>query len=86
MWCRCNSKSRYHFEFDLYTGKKHSGVEYILGEGVLLSHTEKLEGLKCQVYFVNYFNSPLSQTTLYLKKIFDAGTVHINRKMLPNKN
>ena len=57
-----------------------------LGERVLLSHTEKLESLKCQVYFDNYFNSPLLQATLYLKKKFGAGTVHINRKIFPNKN
>ena len=53
---------------------------------MLLSHTEKLEGLKCQVYFDNYFDSPLLQATLYLKKIFSAETVHINRKMFPNNN
>ena len=55
-------------------------------EAVLLSHTEILEGLQCQVYFDNYFNFPQLQVTLYLKKIFSAETVHINRKMFPSKN
>ena len=61
-------------------------MECGLGEGVLLSHTEKLEGLKCQVYFDNYFNTPLIEAALYLKKIFSAETVRINPKMFPNKN
>ena len=85
MWCRCDSKSSYLFEFNLYTGKNLSGVECGLGEGVLLLHTEKLR-LKCQVYFDSYFNSPLLQASLYLKMILSAGTVRINRKMFPNKN
>ena len=32
MWCRCDSKSRYLFEFDLYTGKKQGGEECGLGQ------------------------------------------------------
>ena len=86
MWCRCDAKSRYLFEFDLYTRKKHGGVKCDLGEAVLLSYTKKLENLQCQVYFDNYFNSPLLQVALCLKKISGAETVHINRKMFPNKN
>ena len=86
MWCRCDSKTKYLFEFDLYNGKKHGGVKCGLREAVLLSRTEKLEGLQCQVYFDNYFNSSQLQVTFCLKKIFSAETVHINRKMFPNKN
>ena len=85
MWCRCDCKSRYLFEFDLYTGKKHGGVKCGFGEAVLLTHAEKL-GLQCLVYFDNYFNSPLLQVTLYLEKIFSAEAVHINRKMFSNNN
>ena len=85
MWCRCDSKSEYLFEFDLYTGKKHGGMEYGLREGVVLSLTEKLEGLKRQVYFDNFLNSPLLQAALFHKKIFSAGTVRINRKNVPKK-
>ena len=85
MWCRCDSKSGFLFEFDLYTGKKLGCVEHGLGEGVVLSLTEKLEGLECQIYFDNYFNSPSLQAILYGKKIFSAGTVRINRKNVPKK-
>ena len=41
MWCRCDSKSGYLFDFDLYTGKKHNHTEHGLGEGVVLHLTEK---------------------------------------------
>ena len=51
----------------------------------MLSLTEKLEGLKCQVYFDKYFNSPLLQAALFHKKSFSAGTVRINRKNVPKK-
>ena len=60
MWCRCDSKSGYLFQFDLYTGKK-KGVEYGLGEGVVVQLTEKLKNLDCEVYVDNFFNSPILQ-------------------------
>ena len=83
LWCRCDSKTGYLFEFDLYSGKKCGQVEYGLGEGVVLKLTEKLKDLKCEVYIDNYFNSPLLQFELLQKDIFSAGTVRANRKHLP---
>ena len=82
LWCRCDSKTGYLFEFDLYSGKKCGQVEYGLGEGVVLKLTEKLKDLKCEVYIDNYFNSPLLQFELLQKNIFSAGTVRANRKHL----
>ena len=88
MWCRCNSNSKYLFEFDWYTGKKHGGAECGLGEGVLLAHTEKLEGLK--KIRVKYTLTTIlilpCYGPLFISKNFNVGTVHINRKMFPNKN
>lgn len=83
MWCRCDSKSGYLFECDLYTGKKCSKPEHGLGEGVVLQLTEKIKGLGCQVFIDNFFNSPLLQALLHKDKILSAGTVRQNRKHVP---
>lgn len=61
LWCRCDSATGYLFEFDLYTGKRTTGIEYGLGESVVLQLTEKLKGLRCEIYIDNFFNSPLLQ-------------------------
>ncbi|XP_039958877.1 piggyBac transposable element-derived protein 3-like [Bactrocera tryoni] len=45
LWCRCDAATGYLFEFDLYTGKRTSGIEYGLGESIVLQLTKKVEGL-----------------------------------------
>lgn len=82
MWCRAESSTGYLFEFDLYTGKK-TKTEVGLGESVILSLTDKLKGLGCEVYFDNFFNSPLLQYKLMKENIKACGTVRTNRKNLP---
>ena len=86
MWCRCASKSGYLYEFNLYTGKKSSHIEHGLGEGVVLSLTEKIIGTKCEVFIDNFFNSPELQLNLSQRGLFSAGTVRINRKGLPKQD
>jgi hypothetical protein len=83
MWCRCDSKSGYLFEFDLYTGKKVGKIEHGLGEGVVLQLTEKIKNMGCQIFIDNFFNSPILQSMLLQNKIYSAGTVRANRKNLP---
>ena len=85
LWCRCDSKTGYLFQFDLYTGKKSDHIEHGLGEGVVLTLTEKLKNLYCQIFIDNFFNSPQLQFNLLQNGIFSAGTVRINRKNLPDK-
>ena len=82
MWCRCDSKAGYLFEFDLYTGKKNQ-VEYGLGEGVVLQLREAIKDLYCKIFIDNFFNSPLLQVKLLERNVFSAGTVRPNRKHLP---
>ena len=83
LWCRCDSKTGYLFQFDLYTGKKSNNIEHGLGEGVVLTLTEQIRGLYCQVYIDNFFNSPQLQYNLLQNGILSAGTVRISRKNLP---
>ena len=56
-WCRCDSKTGYLFEIDLYTGKKKF-VEHGLGESVVLQLTDSLNGLNCEIFMDNFFSSP----------------------------
>lgn len=82
MWCRAESSTGYLFQFDLYTGKKRN-TEVGLGESVVLSLTEQLKGLGCEVYFDNFFNSPALQYKLMKQNIKACGTVRTNRKNVP---
>ena len=36
MWCRCDSRTGYLFEFEIYAGKKTNEVQFGLREGVVL--------------------------------------------------
>lgn len=83
LWCRADAETGYLFEFDLYTGKRTSGTEYGLGESVVIQLTKKLDGLGCEIYIDNFFNSPLLQYRLISQNTKLCGTVRTNRKYLP---
>ena len=82
MWCRCDSRTGYLYEFDLYTGKKVD-AEQGLGEGVVHMLTNSIKDLFCEVYIDNFFNSPSLQYSLLEKGIYSCGTVRSNRKFMP---
>lgn len=67
----------------MYTGKRSTGVEYGLGESVVLQLTQKLKGLGCEIYIDSFFNSPLLQYKLISQNTKSCGTVRTNRKNLP---
>lgn len=83
MWCRADSTTGYLFQFDLYTGRKQGGAETGLGESVVLQLSKGLQGLGCEVYFDNFFNSPILQHKLAHMNIRACGTVRSNRKNIP---
>lgn len=82
MWCRAESSTGKLSEFDLYTGEKMK-PEIGVGESVGLSLTEQLKGLRCGVYFDNFFNSPDLQYKLRKHNIKACDTVHTNMKTVP---
>ncbi|XP_050551667.1 piggyBac transposable element-derived protein 4-like [Spodoptera frugiperda] len=83
MWCRADSSTGYLFQFDLYTGKKNAGPEIGLGESVVLDLTQALVGLGCEIYFDNFFNSPMLQYKLAKQNLKACGTVRTQRKNNP---
>ena len=82
-WYRCASKTGYLYEFDLYLGKKKDGVQYNLGESVILQLSEKLKNTFCTLFFDNFFNSPILVEKLFDDDIYAVGTVRSNRKQMP---
>jgi len=83
-WFRCASSSGYLYEFDLYLGRKKNS-ELNLGEGVVLTLSEKLKGTYCTLYFDNFFNSPLLvRKLLEERQIYAIGTARKDRKQMPS--
>ena len=76
-------KSAYVLKFEVYTGKKGDAVQKNLGESVVKSMMEGLEGLKHKVFFDNYFTTYELLKSLKEKEIYACGTVNINRKVFP---
>ncbi|XP_064469969.1 piggyBac transposable element-derived protein 4-like [Ornithodoros turicata] len=83
MWCRCDSETGCLFQCDMYTGKKPEGMGMGLGESVVVELTSTLEGLGCEFFFDNFFNSPALQLQLSERDIKACGTVRANRKGMP---
>lgn len=83
MWCRCDSRTGYLYEFDLYLGKKEAREDG-LGETVVLQLAKKLEDTNCWLYFDNFFNSPTLIHKLYDRGIYAVGTQRSNRKFVPD--
>ncbi|XP_055919762.1 piggyBac transposable element-derived protein 2-like [Eupeodes corollae] len=83
IWCRANSSTGYLFQIDLCTGKKKSGPEVGLGESLVLELIQDLVGLGCEIYFDNFFNSPMLQHKLAKKNKKACGTMRIQRKNTP---
>jgi hypothetical protein len=76
-------KSAYELKFEVYTGKKGDAVQKNLGESVVKSMMEGLEGANHKVFFDNYFTTYELLKSLKEKEIYACGTVNINRKVFP---
>ena len=82
MWYRWAPKTRYLYEFDIYTGRKET-TEFGLSESVVLQLTEKLNGSFCCIFFDNFFTSPSLLRKLTDNSLYGIGVVRKNRKLLP---
>ncbi|XP_028659115.1 piggyBac transposable element-derived protein 2-like [Erpetoichthys calabaricus] len=81
MWCRCDARTGYLYQFEPYLGKKAQHVEHNLGESVILHLTESLPRTG---FFDNFFNFPNLQYILAEKDIRACGMVRANRRNMPN--
>ena len=70
-WFRCDSKTGYLYELDMYLGRKES-IEYNLGESVLFNLATSLNDSYCTLFFDNFFYSPNLIKKKKKKKTFIA--------------
>ena len=78
----CAKNTGYLYQIDIYTGKKEKR-EVGLGESVVLQMAESLENKGIELYFDNFFNSPILLEKLKEKGIRACGTIRKNRAHMP---
>jgi hypothetical protein len=71
-------KSAYVLKFEVYTGKKGEKKKKNLGESVVKSMMEVLEGANHKVLFDSYFTTYELLKSLKEKEIYACGTVNTN--------
>ncbi|XP_047543240.1 piggyBac transposable element-derived protein 4-like [Vanessa atalanta] len=82
IWARCDSKTGYLYQFEIYTGKGDSMEDEGLGYNVVIKLSTGLPE-NTMLAFDNFFTSCNLMDALYQKNIFAVGTVRVNRKDLP---
>ena len=70
LWCRCDSKTGYLFQFDLYTGKKTGYIEHGLGEGVVLS--QKISKICIVKFLLTTFSIHHSYNIIFFEMEYTA--------------
>ena len=85
LFLRCESKTGYLHQFDVYLGKRNTTArgQYGLYFDVISDLTHSLRGKNHRVYFDNLYTSIPILQLLQSHQIFACGTVRANRKFLP---
>ena len=79
-WFRCANWNGYLYELYLYLGQKQN-VKVNLDKGVVMQLSDQnLKGTFCNLFFENFFNSPLLINELFEENIYAIGIVRANRK------
>ena len=85
-WARCDGRTAYMSDFQLYSGKRDRTpfqIQYGLGYRVVHEMTRDLVGLNHCVYFDRYFSSVGLLEHLLSDHIYACGTMMTNRKDAP---
>ncbi|CAK1596150.1 unnamed protein product [Parnassius mnemosyne] len=82
IWARCDVKTGYLHQFEIYTGKGDSIENEGLGYNVVMKLGNNLP-MNTLVVFDNFFTGCNLLEQLYDKHIYAVGTVRSNRKDLP---
>jgi len=83
VWCCANSKSRYVYDLEVYTGRKGAKSEKDLGRRVVLNLVRDLKGLGHVVVTDRFFTSPSLFDDLLRQGFLATGTVMPNRLGMP---
>lgn len=80
VWARCDAKTGYLYNFEIYTGKGDNTENEGLGYNVVMKLCANI-GSNILVAFDNFFTSCNLIEDLYEKGIYVVGTVRSNRKI-----
>ena len=85
VWAMADSLNGYICDFNVYTGASATGErETSLGEKVILSLSESIQGRHHQLYYDNYFSSIGLLEKLLAEGTYACGTIRSNRKNFPS--
>lgn len=82
IWARCDAKTGYLYQFQIYTGKVDGIENEGLGYNVVMKLSKNLP-MNTLLAFDNLFTGCNLLEQLYDKHIYAVGTVRSNRKDLP---
>lgn len=83
VWCMANSKSRYVYNLEVYTGRKGKKAEKDLGLKVVKALVSDLKGLGHIVVTDRFFTSPKLFDQLLQDGFLATGTVMPNHSGMP---
>ena len=84
VWCRCDAKTGYMCEFDIYTGASLDRGDSSLSSYVVKKLTESIYNKGYIIYCDNYFSSVELLKDLLSKKTYCIATTRSNRRHFPN--
>ena len=83
VWMRCDSKSAYLQQFNIYLGCGGNS-EYGMGYDVVMNLCEQIRGKNYHVYFDNLFTSVPLLNELLQHNIYACRTVRMNKQYIPD--
>ena len=83
VWCRCDAKTGYTCEFQVYCGASEAS-EHPLETKVVLELAKQLFGKGHHLYFDNFFSSVDLANILLTHKTGMIATTRVNRKKYPS--
>jgi len=83
VWCLANSKSRYVYDLQVYTGRKGQTHEKDLGLRVVKALVCDVKGLEYVVVIDRFFTSPKLFDELWKQGVLTIGTILPNRAGMP---
>ena len=85
IWCLCDSRNGFAYEFRVYQGATGNTSEGSLGENVVLDLIKCIEEESHHVYTDNFFTSPSLNLALHQKQTYIIRTTRTNRKGFPRE-
>ena len=83
VWVLADSHNGYFMKFQVYTGKEGNRVEHGLGERVVKTLTDGLQGQHHHVFFDNFFTSEKLMQDLLADGVYACGTARKDHKGFP---